>query len=288
MTNTEQSWLSKLLEPLSIFTFLLFLATIFLGIATIWFINATDKGSEEANRTAIANTKEMIEKNTAEADKSLERATEDTVQTIQATARETERSIRAATEARLLPIVVLGTVDDFTDKGKPAVHTIVIRNIGFGPALNTVTGAFGIVTIGHATVQFNHRSAITPGEVQDIDYLRKVGDEPDFTRLTQALGIPPSKGATLVESVEKDVRSAEEAGMKEGVAVCISYANAERETYETWHRLYETPGRELAIDFLCQSKARAACRLDKVQRIQGRLNHNQEPIGAFADACRAN
>ena len=125
------------------------------------------------------------------------------------------RAINKEEKLRLLPIVMLGSQDDsITNK-----NTIVIRNVGFGPALNAFTTPIAIdaakipaatactclepspkeasacVDFYHelqwvskmkkATIRFNHRTAIAAGETQDLGGEEQIESESLPVQLTR-------------------------------------------------------------------------------------------------------
>ena len=153
---------------------------------------------------------------------------------ILATVGSTLYTVHSDEENRLLPILVLGTEDDSVTN----TPTIVIRNIGFGPALNATTH-----DIDGSTLRLNHRRAIQAQEAQEID------GQDGAKALTYTMPDKPYKRVTPVENV-KGYFATEK-------YVCVSYENARRETYETWHMIHQP--NNLAIDFLCQRQKANPC-----------------------------
>jgi hypothetical protein len=196
--------------------------------------------------------------------------------------KEAQKQVKAAyrqneisVENTLRPVVVLGTRDDFAIK--PNQTTITIRNIGFGPALDTVTSA---VTMDHAkmpeaaipiprclggkeplwmdaprtakaTMHLNHRTAIAVNEIEDIDVEEKIQGGPTFRLTRETCTTEPYTRLTPVQNIE---------GLLTGETpkfICIAYQNAASERYETWQRIYrpsESQPLNLAIDYICQRK----------------------------------
>jgi hypothetical protein len=153
-------------------------------------------------------------------------------------------TIHADEENKFLPILVLGSRDDYADKENPA-NTIFIRNIGFGPALNAVTAPF---SVGDGMLRLNHRTAIATSDTQDIDAEKKPTGSNTFEDRAQTLGVPAVKRVTLVSEIEAQIKG-------HTILVCTSYENARRERYETWHEMRPSDrAQNLQINFLCQKK----------------------------------
>jgi hypothetical protein len=182
------------------------------------------------------------------------------------------RALQTETEEKLLPLVVMGTQDDFTDE-KNTAHTMVVRNVGFGPALNAVTRD---VHVGDKWLQLNHRTVIAAGDIQDIGSKKSEGGKP-FEDITTPLGglkrVPP------VGTIEELIK-----GKVVGVITCTSYENARREEYETWHWMYLTSSSGLAIDYVCQQKTPDGCSSQEMTRVQGEFANGDKK---FEKTCRA-
>ena len=180
---------------------------------------------------------------------------------------------KSSVESMLRPVVVLGTHDDFAIK--PNQTTVIIRNIGFGPALDTVTSA---VVMDHtkrpagaippclgvkeplwmdapgkpkATLHFNHRTVISANETQNIDGEERIEGGPTFKLTRETCTTEPYTRLTPVQSIEGLITG------ETPKSICIAYRNAASERYETWQRLYrpsESQPQSLAIDYICQRK----------------------------------
>jgi hypothetical protein len=218
------------------------------------------------------------------------------------------KKLRVAAEAQLetqtLPIVVLTSQDDpITQK-----TTIVVRNVGLGPALNAATARF---TIGHAeiltkpsakkvgeckdvkdeiawlpaskpaTIQLNHRTAIAVRETHDIDGEEQInGEEVQHEVFQDMCNTPPYKRVTPVSNVVKLI-----ADEKLPKAICIAYESAQGRRYESWQTFDLPSPNNLAIDFICHRglKDKLACRSARIQEVQDRLDRlNGRPLG---NAC---
>jgi hypothetical protein len=153
----------------------------------------------------------------------------------QVAAAKTQNAI--ASENALRPVVVLGSQDDLP-KG---IHELVIRNVGSGPALNTVTGEIHLHSgAGGDIIKLVHRTALAPNETQGVNDL----NPPESTKDKLS---PVARLAARIGS--------------ETVHVCIAYDNANREHYETWQTLYLPKSKDgylpldyLAMDFTCFRK----------------------------------
>ena len=192
-------------------------------------------------------------------------------------AKEQVKAAHAQTESSvenmLRPVVVLAPHDDFSVK--PNQTTVVIRNIGFGPALNAVTSA---VVMDHAkrpaaaiplclgvkeppwmnapgtpkaTLHFNHRTVIAANETQNIDGEERIEGGPTFKLTRRTCKTEPYTQLTPVQSIEGLIKG------EKAKSICIAYRNAASERYETWQKLYrpsESQPQTLAIDYICQRK----------------------------------
>jgi hypothetical protein len=146
--------------------------------------------------------------------------------------------VRKEEEDKVLPVLVIGTRNDYTSPGEPA-HTVVIRNVGFGPALNSVTSVFAS---GEKLLQLNHRTSIGPGDTEDVDARESSDGGKNFQQFSFTLGKPPSTRVTLVGDLQKRID-------KKIARVCTSYESALGKWYETWQSISVTEQGELAIDF---------------------------------------
>ena len=195
-------------------------------------------------------------------------------------AKEQVKAAHAQTESSvenmLRPVVVLAPHDDFSVK--PNQTTVVIRNIGFGPALNAVTSA---VVMDHAkrpaaeippcldvdepheplwinapgtpkaTLHFNHRTVIAANETQNIDGEERIEGGSTFKLTRETCKTEPYTRLTPVQSIEGLITG------ETPKSICIAYRNAASERYETWQKLYrpsESQPQNLAIDYICQRK----------------------------------
>jgi hypothetical protein len=178
----------------------------------------------------------------------------------------TYSGVRNDAEDRLLPIVTLTSQDDFAVER----NTIIIRNVGFGPALNTYTHPF---KVGSGTIQLDHRQAIAAGESQDISALEqtdhgkdRLWEDAPFKTPSPTLGM--TKRVTDVGKIRNVLKKAD------NKAVCISYENTRSEKYETWQRIYLIEDQsDIAIEYVCQRKTPQPC--------------TQEFTPQFEVACRS-
>jgi hypothetical protein len=150
---------------------------------------------------------------------------------------------RIASENAIRPIVILGSQDDLPH----GIHKLVIRNVGSGPALNTVTRDISVHSdAGASVITLVHRTALAPAETQDVSDLTS----PDNADKTLS---PIARLASRIGT--------------ETVHACIVYDNANSERYETWQTLYlpksssgqYLPLDYLAIDFTCYRKTPRPC-----------------------------
>jgi hypothetical protein len=204
------------------------------------------------------------------------------------TAGGTWYTIHTQDENRFLPLLVLGTQDDFTANQ----HTIVIRNIGFGPALNAATTGISIahaktiavqrlveknkewsessvpLTVSEqATLRLNHRRAVAVNETQDIDGREQdTGQTSPEEKLTVDMNKPPWKRVTTVGNIVAIL-----AGEQRQV-FCISYQNARAEQYETWQVMTMLDKGDLGIDYICQRKTSYPCSDTKKNIVLNRLS----------------
>lgn len=218
--------------------------------------------------------------------------------------------LRVTAEAQLdtqtLPVVVLGSQDD----GIAQKNTIVVRNVGLGPALNAWTAQFTIdhgqiltkpsakndeeckdlkdttawePASGPATVQLNHRTAIAVGETHDIDGEERISGEKAWHRIFQEMCMtPPYKRVTPISNMVKLI-----ADEKLPKAMCIMYESARGDRYETWQTFNLPSPNNLAIDFICHRALRdePGCTSGRIQQVQKKLD--QLNGGPLADACPA-
>jgi hypothetical protein len=200
----------------------------------------------------------------------------------------TVTTLNTQTEYQLLPIVVLGTQDDYSDKSQVA-HTLVIRNIGFGPALNSYTKKI-VINSTNTTLQLNHRTAISPGGTEDINCVEldssgkpfelnpqtglpvKINGNRKFSLMSK-LGDPPLKRVTSIAGFQDTMGDIP-------LVVCTSYENSRRETYATWQLLYNPS--DLAIDYVCQSREMCS---GKIEQVQKSLDTGSQREIAFANVC---
>ena len=128
------------------------------------------------------------------------------------------------TENALLPIVVLAPED--TDAKAPR---LVVRNIGFGPALNAETPPIRIPGQS-VTMRFEHRTGVGANRSEPVRIFINGGLSPIQTTeelkaaLTNLPGIPSGQ-------------------------ICIGYENADREAFETWQTFSVTASNDLSIAY---------------------------------------
>ena len=164
----------------------------------------------------------------------------------------TYSGVRNDAEDRLLPIVTLTSQDDFAVER----NTIIIRNVGFGPALNTYTHPF---KVDSGTIQLDHRQAIAAGENQDISAVEHTGQGTDRLWEDATFKTPPptlgmTKRVTDVGKIKNILKKTDNGH------VCISYENARTEKYETWQKIYLIEDQsDVAIEYVCQRKTPAPC-----------------------------
>lgn len=170
-------------------------------------------------------------------------------------------------KTRLMPIVVLGTQDVLTDANHPR-HMVVIRNVGFGPALNIGNSELTVVVPDkngvkkNVQLRLNHRTTIGAGEVEYVNGERTSAEESNktYARITADMLNPPFTRGTA--SADLAVLLPREAA--NAIPVCIGYKDAHGEGYETWQMMYQPPistpqDPDMAIDYRCKREAQKPC-----------------------------
>jgi hypothetical protein len=210
-------------------------------------------------------------------------------------AKEQVKAAHAQTESSvenmLRPVVVLAPHDDFSVN--PNQTTVVIRNIGFGPALNAVTSAVVMDRARRPVVMDRARRPVVTDPAKRPAAAIPLCLDVEEPPWENAPGTPKAtlhfNHRTVIAANETQNIDGEERieggptfkltrrtcktepytqltpvqsieGLIKGEkakSICIAYRNAASERYETWQKLYrpsESQPQTLAIDYICQRK----------------------------------